>query len=879
VRRSVNILARLGLAASLFCLVLAVLRWGPVYARPPWPVRAIPSAAMAVPLAIVCALTGVTRGPSRVRRLLIVLGAAAIALALVVAVRNPAGLSAEARAGYGEIPPLAPGPIDLVGHDLGEVASSRKWWVQWKGGLRVPETGTYRLWVEGRGEATVAIDGVSVLHAAGELFREGASVPLARGERALEVRLQRVGPGLRLRLGWTRPDGYAETIPPRLLGLPTSRIGWWVTDGLAMIVALLVAALVFRLRWDEPARLTWERRVIPAEVLLSVAGHAALVLLMSWPLVRSLAHSGMVDRPDGRLNAWIMAWDVHALGWHHSLWNAPIFHPLPDALAFSENLLLPAILTAPAQAHGGPVLAYNLALLLSLIGSGLAAQLLARRVCDDPFAAFLAGAFFAVGAHRWIRLAHLQAQVTLLLPLTLWALDRFWEKRTWRRGALFGVLLGLQGLSSVYVGAITAMAATVVGALMLLVLRGRDRVRLLAGFVLAAAIVAPLGSAYLRMRAFEGMEFSLREVQTYATTIESYAASGTRLYGRITQRHLPPDRVQDTLFPGLVLLAAGLAGFAKAPRRYVIAALTMSAVAIVFSLGPQTAAYRFLHEHFIFIRGVRALSRFSLIPVLSLSIMGGLAFAGRRVWGALALALFLLECTNAPIRYAHYDGPTDAARWLAGRDGAVAYLPLGENDTEAMLQATAHWRPLVNGDSGFIPRPYDRAMELLSGDPTPEALRFLRAVGVRHVVARVDLALPAAARFGEERIYEVPSGESAHVVVSAGVPSALLVGSEGTTVDLARVATVERIVFEPDARPWIANPKVAISEDGAHWTSIAATADLGDATLSLMRDPQHGLADVRFAAVRARFIRLDPALPAQPRTFTIVVSNGPPSGR
>src|SRR5207237_8493508 len=121
------------------------------------------------------------------------------------------------------------------------------------------------------------------------------------------------------------------------------------------------------------------------------------------------------------------------------------------------------------------------------------------------------------------------------------------------------------------------------------------------------------------------------------------------------------------LFPGVVLLLAGIAGLAKAPPRYRVAALVLSAAAVLFSLGPQTAAYRFLHEHFIFIRGVRALSRFSLIPVLALSVLGGHAFVGRRVLGGVALALFLVECSNVPIRYARYDGPSDAARWLAGR--------------------------------------------------------------------------------------------------------------------------------------------------------------------------------------------------------------------
>jgi 6-pyruvoyl-tetrahydropterin synthase related domain len=870
VRRHLNNIFRLGLAVSLFCLVLAVLRWGPVYARPPWPVRAVPSAVVALPLAVLCALTGVTRGPRRTRPIVAALAVALAALAIVVSTRGPAGLSAEASTPRGDLAPRLPAPIDLVGRDLGDEApASRKWWVHWQGPLRVPATGTYRLWIVGRGDVTVSVDGAPVLRASGEFFREGASVPLLAGERSLEVKLARIGPGLRLRLGWTTPDGYAETIPPRLLGTQAAPLGWQLTDAFSLLVALLAAALAFRLRWDEPALLTWDRRITRAEVAASVAGHLALVILMSWPLALDLAHTGMVDRPDGRLNAWIMAWDVHALAHRVPLWDAPIFHPLPDALAFSENLLLPAILTAPLQAIGGPVLAYNVLLLLCLVLSGLATQLLARRVCDDRLAAFMAGAFFAVGAHRWIRLAHIQAQITFLLPLTLWAMDRFWAKRTWPRALLIGLLLGLQGLSSVYVGAITAMAASIVALLAAVKLNNKERLRLVAAGALAAAMVAPLGSAYLRMRNFEGMEFSLQEVATYATTLESYAASGTRLYGHITQRQLDSERVRDALFPGVILLVAGLVGLSKAPPRYRLAALVLSGTAIIFSLGPETAAYRFLHEHFIFIRGVRALSRFSLIPVLALSVLGGLAFVGRRGLALVALVLFLIESTNAPIRYASYEGPSEAARWLAGREGAVAYLPLGDNDTQAMLDGIAHWRPLVNGDSGFIPRSYDRAMELFGGEQlADDGLRFLRAVGVRHIVTRDERPLPLAASFGPEHIYDVPAGESAQVVASAPAVATVF-GADGVQLDLGVVGDVRRVAFEPDARPWVAHPRVQVSADGVQWAAIDAHASLADATLSLMRDPRHGLAEVTFAAIRARYVRLPPNLPASPLALMV----------
>jgi len=847
---------RAALAVAVALLVLAILRWAPVYAEPPVGVRALPLGGIAVILAVAVALTGRERPPARLRPIVVVLLASAAVLALVVGLRPAAGLSAEVSDGSSVVGRLPPGPIEVSGPLLRELPPVRRWTFQWAGPLRVSGAGTYRLWVNGRGRVEVTLDGRPALAAEGDPLKDGADVGLSAGEHQVEVVLHRIGPGPRLRLGWSH-GGRDEMIPPRRLGPATPAVGWWLTDLLALAVAALAGLVVFKAPWDAPRALVSASPLTRREIGLSLAGHTALVALMSWPLVLDLAHSGVTDRPDGRLNVWILAWDAHALLHEPSrLFQAPIFHPLPDTLAFSENLLLPAILSAPAQLLGGPVLGYNVVLLLSMIVSGLGAQLLVRRVSGDRLAAFVGGAMFAVGAHRWIRLAHLQAEVTLFLPFALLALDRFWEKRTLPRALVVGLMLAMQALSSIYLGALTALALAAAVAVGLCAgLRLSDLLRLGAGAALAALLVAPTARPYLRMRAFEGVEWSMADVATYATTLESYAAAGTRLYGAIGQRHLDPERVQDTLFPGLTVLVLGLVGLAAAPRRYRAVAVVASVLAIVISLGPETALYRFLHEHLVFVRGLRALSRFSLLPVLCLDVLAGLALSGRPRLAAVALAAMLVESSNVPIRYATYTGPPESARRLAGRPGAAVVLPLGEGDTQAMLDGTAHFRPLVNGDSGFVPRPYTRAMELLQEPLGEDALRWLRAVDVRDVVVS-----------GADRIDTVPPGDAA-AVVGPGTPAPTVWSAEAVIVDLGEPRPVERVVFEVGDADWIARPRVAVSPEGQTWADVEATASLADATLSLMSDPRHGRGEVRFAPQTARFIRLNARLPARAGTL------------
>jgi PA14 domain len=466
--------ARVATAVLIALTALAVLRWSPVHASPPWDVRALPFFGPLVVLAAFAASCGGERRAGPWRSLAVGLALALALLAAVVALRPAGGLAASASGPAGPLGTLDAGPVEIDGPRLRGLTPVRKWTFEWAGPLRVPQSGTYRLWAAGRGRVRVVLDGAPVLEAEGEDLRTGADVRIGAGPHELGVVSTRTGPGPRLRLGWTRPDGRDETIPVRALG-PAAARGWWLTtDALALAVAALAGALALAVPWDARRAPPATRAFTVAEAAASLAGHAALFVLMSWPLATDPAHLGVMDRPDGRLNAWILAWDVQALT--HAplrLFDAPAFHPLPDALAFSENLLLPAVLISPALAAGQPVLAYNLVLALSMIASGLGTQLLVRRVGGGRLAAFAAGAIFAFGAHRFIRLAHPHAQVTIFLPLALLAFDRFWQKRTLGRALAVGLMLGLQALSSIYLAAITALVLAV--ATLLALAAGLDR--------------------------------------------------------------------------------------------------------------------------------------------------------------------------------------------------------------------------------------------------------------------------------------------------------------------------------------------------------------------------------------------------------------------
>jgi len=263
------------------------------------------------------------------------------------------------------------------------------------------------------------------------------------------------------------------------------------------------------------------------------------------------------------------------------------------------------------------------------------------------------------------------------------------------------------------------------------------------------------------------------------------------------------------------------------------------------------------------VRGIRALERFSLVPMLALAVLTGLALARWRRLALPALVLLAAESCFAPHAFSPLSPPSATARWLAGREGAVLAWPPGEDDTRAMLDGVAHWRPLVNGDSGFIPRPYDRALELLAPGIDSEGLRFLRAVGVSHVVSRSELSLPRAVVSADDSVYAVPDGDAA-AAPAPGQEVATLWRSDGIVLDLGGTASLDAIVFELSDTPWRQRVELRLSSDGVAWTRATAVASLADAALALYRDPRHGRAELRLAPPAVtRFVWLPPELPAR----------------
>src|SRR3954468_2867949 len=192
---------------------------------------------------------------------------------------------------------------------------------------------------------------------------------------------------------------------------------------------------------------------------------AALAIIHTWPLATAPGTLSRNDNGDAQLNEWIMAWVAHQLPRAPSqLFNANIFFPARHTLAFSEPLIVPALLGAPvAWAGGSPVLVMNLMVLAGFALTAFAGFALLYRWTGDRIAGLLAGSTFAFNTHTLTRLAHVQGLHLYGLPLALLATDRLLSAPRIRDALWLAVWMATMAYTSGYLlvfGAVMIATAT-----------------------------------------------------------------------------------------------------------------------------------------------------------------------------------------------------------------------------------------------------------------------------------------------------------------------------------------------------------------------------------------------------------------------------------
>ncbi len=475
--------------------------------------------------------------------------------------------------------------------------------------------------------------------------------------------------------------------------------------------------------------------------------------------------------PDTRLYLWTLGWDLHALKTDPlHIFDANIFYPEKQTLAYSEHLIGAALLAFPLS-----LFTSNLDLLLNFVL--LLATLLTAFGCDQlarACGASARGALFAgiVGGFAGPKLARLTQAHLATLHFVPWALAFAisYLRGGKRRDLLITLaLFTLQAMTSGHGGLFLALALAVLfGAAFISGKVKPARTMRDCGIasILLLLVNIPLMIPYYEVRNRVGLTRLIEDAEGYAPSLGSWLQSPTRVQALITagfdsfRPSLEPANA--ALFPGFVFLslaAAACLGMIRDRESRTMEALGMAALTIFtlwLALGPSFGLYRWAYALVPGFDLIRVPSRFFLLTLTALSALAALGLDRIRRPG-LAWALILvatIECIPVPWDAAPdpiVTPPIDA--WLSRQPKPFRVvelpIPLPDNSvrqarfhSEFMIHATSHWQPLVNGYSSLVPPFHMKLYAELHEFPTEAGLAELEQVGVNYVIVHTDMYQP-----------------------------------------------------------------------------------------------------------------------------------------
>jgi hypothetical protein len=508
------------------------------------------------------------------------------------------------------------------------------------------------------------------------------------------------------------------------------------------------------------------------------AVYLAACRIMLAPIVNFSHLSTASYGGDARAFIWVLAWDNHAvLDRVPSLFDANKLFPLPNALAYGEHLFGISLFTLPLYAATrNPVLAYNIVWLLSYLLSAAAVHVVAWRYTRDHLASMTAAMAFAF---CFFRMHHGHGHLSLLwcfwIPLSFVAMERWTARPTWTRLGVWTAVIVLQALGGWY----QAVMITVADAIFFLWLFAVERrtvplsrvvLQGSAGAFVAFALVWPFARHYFILHT----ESPAYSAAASADLVGWFVPPENTWVGQWLLAHnvKGPRWIwgEVTVYLGWITLGLASVGAVVSLRsrdalvRRARFFILLGVVAAMLALGPsagEVASGSYGWTPFGILAHVPGLSlfripaRYTELLNLALALLVATACAAsHRRFGlagrALTIALTLLMLSEfyvvkfpggAPQPFPE---PT-VYRYIATLSpGAVLSLPdyartpLWFQEADYQYFSTAHWHPIVNGDSREWPPEFVDLTERLKKFPDASAASTMREVGVKYIVLHAD---------------------------------------------------------------------------------------------------------------------------------------------
>ncbi len=516
----------------------------------------------------------------------------------------------------------------------------------------------------------------------------------------------------------------------------------------------------------------------------------AFCLIQGWEsIIRSWDHVNNLG--DAFINLWILDWNAHALfDPNLSVWDAPQFHPLKNALALSEAMFANLLIYFPFyMTTENPVFSSNMVGFISFVFCAYCGYLLVEEITGNFWAGLIGGFIFSFSPYRWAHFSHLQLLPFFWAPLAVLFTHRFFENPLPKNFYGIAFTTVAQYYHSIYLGAMLTSALLTLFLIHIFLERKKEERwayfknktlsrHILIATLLAGLILAPLGLPYLLIASKWHIVRSFAENRLFSIEIlsllypNSYASY--EWLKELFEIFVTGGETQVFLgFIPWILAVVGFLSFRAKNynddqnlenilKRYSIAGLVM----IVLMMGPHLLLlgkntgiplpYQLVHAIIQGGAAIRAPARFVQLLLLFIAILAGFGvkhlldlsrFKNLLTKSALFFGFGVLFFLDYQVLF--YPGIKaelkkdfpPVYKYLEETNSGKPYLELpakSPQDYKYLLYQTASWRPTLNGKSGWAPATYRDMAEFTKDCPFKICVKFLEAIPANTVVIHLD---------------------------------------------------------------------------------------------------------------------------------------------
>jgi hypothetical protein len=513
-------------------------------------------------------------------------------------------------------------------------------------------------------------------------------------------------------------------------------------------------------------------------------------IYITFPLLFHISHYS-TGFGDELLLAWIHGWVIHALTTNPlSLFNANIYYPYHNSLAFSDVFITGSILTAPfVYFFGQPIVANNITFISSLILLGFSVYLLSYYLIKNYFVSLVSGLLVIFSPATLSNSVQLQMLEIYWVPLALLFFLLFLNTRKTRFFVFYLFCFLLQFYNS-FLPAYFILFSSII--ILLFVWREKKKkiitffsAKNVLLFLLTFLLMIPIVIPYFQVSREFHYTRDVRDSIHFALQPEDllYPDSSTRLYAFL-MRTIPTNHYSQNnefkpgyvgfVFSLLILFAMGIS--IKNRNKislYEKSFLTIAILGLLLSFGPFLHLFRQTIHHpfpiplpyllFYYImpgfEGFRNSQRWEMLFIIGMAIFISLILAKllkkislnkQLIIYSLLLVGIIVEFS--PFTFVHIPQIKDFPKiysWMNTTSQNTSFIilpiynwnmpPYAGQELFREYYSTVEFRPMVNGYSGFSPPPWqDFIYTMHNTFPQQKSIAMLHAMGISYIIVDKD---------------------------------------------------------------------------------------------------------------------------------------------